>query len=139
MLVAAIAMTCAMAGPVMNSKDFELPLPPGIEAARRVVIELSDVRLPRNAAVVFRARVIEEDGAEVALGSVGFLAESNEAQGTVLHPAMRIDVTKALKRWCQAHPEMVAVRVRVAPFAGKEPLADLEWSAGSAELKVMAP
>jgi hypothetical protein len=132
-------MTGAIAGPVGSAKEFELPLPQGIETARRVVLELTDVRLPRNAAAVFRARVIEEDGAEVPLGSVGFLAESNEAQGTVLHPALRIDVTKALKRWRESHPEVLAMRIRVVPYAGKEPLPELEWSAESAELRVIPP
>ena len=139
-------MALAMAGsPSVGAEDpgsvkeFELTLPESIEGARRVVLELSEVRLPRNKAAVFRARAIDENGAEVPLGSVGLLAESNDAEGTVLHPALRIDITKALKRWCQGHPGVSAVRIRVAPYAGKEPLADLEWSASAADVKLVAP
>jgi hypothetical protein len=123
-------------GPV---KEFVLALPEGIEGARRVVLELSDARLPRNRGAVFRARAIDENGAEVPLGSVGMLADSNDAEGTVLHPALRIDVTSALKRWCQEHPGVSAMRIRVVPYAGKEPLANFEWSVGAANLKLVAP
>jgi hypothetical protein len=133
-LVLASAIACAG-----SAKEFVLELPAGIETARRVVLELSEVRLPKNAAVVFRARAIEEDGTEVPLGSVGLLAESNDAQGTALHGALRIDVTKALKRWRLAHPDVGATRIRVVPYAGREPLANLEWSTVEASLRVVAP
>lgn len=143
---AALVVTGVMAGspPVGAAdqgpvKEFVLALPEGIEGARRVVFELSDVRLPRNKAAVFRARAIDENGADVPLGSVGMLAESNDAEGTVLHPALRIDITKALKRWCQDHPGVSAMRIRVVPYAGKEPLATFEWSAGAADVKLVAP
>ncbi len=140
----AVALAVAASSPAGaedqgSVKEFELTLPEGIEGARRVVLEMSEVRLPRNKAAVFRARAIDEDGAEVPLGSVGLLAESNEAEGTVLHPALRIDITKALKRWCQGHPGVSAMRMRVVPYAGKEPLADLEWSTEGADVKLVAP
>jgi hypothetical protein len=145
-LVTALVVTSVAAGsPPVGAenqgsvKEFELALPEGIEDARRVVLELSEVRLPRNRAVVFRARAIDENGAEAPLGSVGMLAESNEAEGTVLYPSLRIDITKALKRWCQGHPGVTALRIRVVPYAGKEVLATLEWSAGAADVKVVAP
>jgi hypothetical protein len=102
--------------------------------ATRVVLELSEVRLPRNAAVVFRARAIEDGGAETPLGSLGLLAESNDAPGTRLHATLRIDVTKALQRWRQSHPGAREIRVRVAPYVGAEPLTNLQWSAASAGL-----
>jgi hypothetical protein len=127
------------AEPVGSAKEFVLELPEGIETARRVVLQLSEVRLPQNAAVVFRARAIDEDGTEVPLGSVGLLAESNDAESTALHGALRIDVTKAMKRWRQAHPEVAATRIRVVPYAGLEPLTKLEWSTVAVDLKVVAP
>jgi hypothetical protein len=104
-----------------------------------VVLVLSDVRLPRNAAVVLGAKVVESAvvesaAAEVALGSIGVLAESKDAEGTAVHAALRIDVTKTLKRWRQDHPGASTMRIRVVPYAGKEPLASLEWSAASAGL-----
>jgi hypothetical protein len=129
----------ASAGPEGSSKEFVLELPPGIETAHRVVLELREVRLPRNKAAVFRARAIEEGGAEVPLGSVGMLAESGDAEGTALHGALRIEVTSALKRWRHAHPDAGTLRIRVAPYAGKEPLADLEWSTETASLKIVTP
>src|SRR6187549_57501 len=95
-LLAVLTVTAAIAGSG-SSKEFVLELPQGIDAAHRVVLELSEVRLPRKAAVIFRARAIEEGSAEVSLGSVGLLAESNDAEGMALHAALRIDVTKALK------------------------------------------
>ena len=78
--------------------------------------------------------VAKSAAAEVALGSIGVLAESKDAAGTAVHAALRIDVTKALKRWRQDHPDVSAMRIRVVPYAGKEPLASLEWSAASAGL-----
>jgi hypothetical protein len=134
-----IVGTAIAAAPQGSSKEFVLALPEGIGAARRVVVELSDVRLPRKAAVVFRARAIDADGAEVPLGSVGLLAESSDAEGAALHAAIRIDVTKALKRWRLAHPDDGTARIRVVPYAGAEPLATLEWTAGAAALKVVTP
>jgi len=141
-----LAVACAVIGSPLvraenqgSSKEFVLALPEGIEAARRVVLELTEVRLPRNRAAVFRARAIEEGGAEVPLGSVGLLAESSDAEGIALHGTVRIDVTKALKRWRQNHPGVSATRIRVAPYAGKELLANLEWSVVSAGLTLVAP
>ena len=122
-----------------SAKEFVLVIPEEIESARRLVLELREVRLPRKAAVVFRARAIDEGGAEVPLGSVGLLAESSDAEGTALHAALRIEVTKALKRWRQSHPGVSDIRVRVVPYAGGAPLADLEWSVEAAHLKVVAP
>jgi hypothetical protein len=136
-LLAALTINAALAGSG-SSQEFVLELPQGIDAARRVVIELSNLRLPRKAAVIFRARAIEESGAEVALGSVGLLAESGNAEGTALHATLRIDVTRALKRWRLAHPEVGAVRIRVVPYAGEVPL-DLEWSTTAAAVNIVAP
>ena len=132
LLLVATLVLPAMAG---SSKEFVLDLPQGIDTASSVVLVLSDVRLPRNAAVVLRVRVAESGAAEVALGSIGVLAESKDAEGTAVHAALRIDVTKTLKRWRKDHPGVNAMRIRVVPYAGKEPLASLEWSAASAGLK----
>jgi hypothetical protein len=140
-IVSTMAMTASplvAAEPAESMKEFVLELPADIETARRVVLELSDVKLPKNAAVVFRARAVDENGAEVPLGSVGLLAQSNEAEGTAFHSTLRIDVTKALKRWRLAHPEVSAMRVRVAPFAGAEPLT-IVWSTTAASLIALAP
>src|SRR5688572_17741832 len=120
-LLAVLAINAAIAGSG-SSKEYVLELPAGIDSARRVVLELSEVRLPSKAAVVFRARAIEADGAEVSLGSVGLLAESSDVEGMALHAALRIDVTRALKRWRLAHPEADKLRVRIVPFAGGAPL-----------------
>ena len=136
-LLAVLAINAAIAGSG-SSKEFVLELPEGIDAARRVVLELSEVRLPRKAAVIFRARAIEEGGAEVSLGSVGLLAESSDAEGMALHTALRIDVSRAIKRWRLAHPEASTVRIRVVPFAGGTPL-DLEWSTTAAAVKIVTP
>ena len=131
LLLAASLVLPAMAG---SSREFVLELPQGIDTAHSVVLVLSDVRLPRNAAVVLRVRVAESGAAEVPLGSIGLLAESKDAEGTAVHAALRIDVTKTLKRWRQDHPGVSAMRIRVVPYAGKEPLASLEWSAATASL-----
>jgi len=117
-----------------SSKEFVLELPEGLEAARSVALVLSNVRLPRKAAVVLRARVAESGGAEVPLGSIGVLAESKDAEGTAVHAALRIDVTRALKRWRQDHPGHSAMKIRLVPYAGREPLANLEWAIESAGL-----
>ena len=126
-------MASAMAG---SSREFLLALPAGIDTARSVVLVLSEVRLPRNAAVVLRARVADRNTAEIPLGSIGLLAESKTAEGTTLHATLRIDVTKALKRWRQDHPGVGEIHVRVIPYAGAAPLPDLEWSIGSATLAI---
>jgi hypothetical protein len=128
---AALVAAVAMAG---SSKSFVLELPQAIGTARRVVLELSEVRLPRNAAVVFRARVLEDNGVETPLGSVGMLAESNDAQGTRQQATLRIDVSLALKRWRQNHPGAREIRISVVPYVGAQPLTSLDWSAASAEL-----
>jgi len=135
LLAAGISMSCALAG---GSRDYRLALPDGIDTARSVALVLSEVRLPRKTAVVLRARMLETvaDGthSEIPLGSIGLLAESKNAEGTALRAALRIDVTKALKRWRQDHPGVREIRIRVVPYAGATPLPDLEWSAGSAAL-----
>jgi len=139
-LAVALVVTRAMAGSPLvgaenrgSSKEFVLELPEGLEAARRVALVLSNVRLPRKAAVVLRARVAES-AADVPLGSIGVLAESKDAEGTKVHATLRIDVTKALKRWRQDHTGHSAIKIRVVPYAGKDPLAHLEWAIESAGL-----
>ena len=139
-LVVALVVTGAMAGSPLvgaedrgSSKEFVLELPEGLEAARSVVLVLSDVRLPRKAAVVLRARVAES-AAEVALGSIGVLAESKDAEGTAVHAALRIDVTKALKRWRQDHPGHSAIKHPRGPVRGQRTACHLEWSIASAGL-----
>ena len=124
-------MTIAMAG---SSREFQLALPAGIDTARGVVLVLTEVRLPRNLAAVLRARVADSATTEIPLGSIGLLAESKTAEGTAFHATLRIDVTKALKRWRQDHPDVREIRIRVAPYAGAKPLPDLEWSTASAAL-----
>ena len=136
-LLAVLTTSAAIAGSG-SAKEFVLELPQGIDAARRVVLEMSEVRLPRKAAVIFRARAIEDGGLEVPLGSLGLLAESSDADGIALHPALRIDITRALKRWRLAHPEASAARIRVVPYAGDVPL-NLEWSTTAAAVKIVAP
>lgn len=131
LLAVGVSMSCAMAG---GSREYLLALPAGIDTAHRVTLVLSEVRLPRNAAVVLRARTADSAATEISLGSIGLLAQSKTAEGTVLHAALRIDVTKALKRWRQNHPGVREINVRVVPYAGVTPLPDLEWSADSAAL-----
>ena len=66
------------------------------------------------------------------------LAESSDVEGMALHAALRIDVTRALKRWRLAHPEADKLRVRIVPFAGGAPL-ELEWSTTAAAVKIVPP
>ena len=125
-------------GPAGSSKEFVVEVPVGIDHARSVFLVLSDVQLPKRAAVVLRARLVEsaEATTEIPLGSVGLLAESKDAQGVAEHDVVRIEVSKKLKRWRQEHPEAGTVRIRVVPYAGASPLPQLEWSAASARLSV---
>ena len=141
----ASAVACATSvdtAPPTNSREFVLTLPPEIDAGGSVLLVLKDVRLPKSAAVVLRARLVESSaetpGAEIPLGSIGVMAESKDAEGTATHAVLRIDITQPLLRWRQEHAGATTVRIRVAPFAGKEPIADLEWSAASAALTLNA-
>ncbi|HYJ41784.1 MAG TPA: hypothetical protein VEW08_13410 [Steroidobacteraceae bacterium] len=143
-----VAMSALGAEPVESSpgstKEFVVAMPPDIGSARSVILVLSDVRLPRMAAVVLRARLVEtkavKGGADIVallpLGSVGLLAESANAQGVTHHSVVRIEVTKKLKRWRQDHPGVSSLNIRVIPFAGADPLPHLEWSAASARLSL---
>ena len=133
----AVASTVAAAQPPASSQEFVVELPAGIAAARSVVLVLNDVRLPKSAAVVLRARLAESTP-EVPLGSLGVMAESKSAEGMKTHAALRLDITKPLLRWWQDHPDASNVRIRVVPYAGKDPLTSLDWSAASAALTLDA-
>ena len=115
-----------------------MEVPVGINSARSVFLVLSDVRLPRMAAVVLRARLVEnaEDTHELPLGSVGLLAESKDADGVAEHDVVRIEISKKLKRWRQEHPDIQTLRIRVVPYAGPNPLPQLDWSVSSARLSL---
>jgi hypothetical protein len=122
-----------------SSKEFEVEMPVGVDSARSVFLELSDVQLPRMASVVLRARSLESVAGivtELPLGSIGLLAESKNAEGVTRHALVRIEVTKRLKRWRQDHPGISTLRIRVVPFAGADPLPHLQWSAASAQLSL---
>jgi len=125
-------------GPAGSAKEFVVEVPVGIDSARSVFLVLSDVRLPRMAAVVLRVRLVENsaDTSELPLGSVGLLAESKDAEGVAQHDTVRIEVSKKLKRWRQEHPDVNPVRIRVVPYAGAKPFTDLQWSAVSARLSL---
>lgn len=133
----AVASDVAAAHPHASSQEFVVELPAGMVTARSVVLVLNEVRLPKNAAVVLRAR-LAEGAAERPLGSIGVMAESKDAEGMKTYAALRIDITKPLLRWRQDHPYAITVRIRVVPYAGKDPLADLDWSAASAALTLNA-
>ena len=121
-----------------SAKEFVVEVPVGINSARSVFLVLSDVRLPRMAAVVLRARLVEnaEDTQELPLGSVGLLAESKDADGVAEHDVVRIEISKKLKRWRQEHPDIETLRIRVVPYAGPNPLSQLDWSVASARLSL---
>lgn len=124
---------------VESSKEFEVEIPVGVDSARSVILELSDVQIPRMASVVLRARSVESVAGtviELPLGSIGLLAESRNAEGVTHHAVVRIEVTKRLKRWRQDHPGVSTLRVRVVPFAGADPMPNLKWSAASAQLSL---
>jgi hypothetical protein len=138
-----LAATSALAAepaqnPPTSAKEFVVEVPAGIDSARSVFLVLTDVRLPRKAAVVLRARLVENAGdtAELPLGSVGLLAESKDADGVAEHGFVRIEVSKRLKRWRQEHRDVGTIRIRVVPYAGARSLPDFEWSAVSAQLSL---
>lgn len=135
--LALVATPTIASEPAESAKEFELELPVGIDSARVVFLELSDVALPRSASVVLRARSLESVGGtvtELPLGSIGLLAESRNAEGVIHRDVVRIEVTKRLERWRRHHPGVSTLRVRVVPFAGADPLPKLEWSVASARL-----
>ena len=143
LLALSLAATPALASesastPAASAKEFVVEVPVGIDSARSVFLVLSDVRLPRMAAVVLRARLIEDpaDTAELPLGSVGLLAESKDADGVAEHDFVRIEVSKRLKRWRQEHRDVGTIRIRVVPYVGASPLPQLEWSVASARLSL---
>ena len=124
---------------VESSKEFEVEIPVGVDSARSVILELSDVQIPRMASVVLRARSVESVAGtviELPLGSIGLLAESRNAEGVTHHAVVRIEVTKRLKRWRQDHPGVSTLRVRVVPFAGADPMPNLKWSVATAQLSL---
>src|SRR6478736_1809888 len=123
-----VAMPIVASEPVESSKEFEVEIPVGIDSARSVFLVLSDVQLPKMAAVVLRARLVESSKGgetEVPLGSLGLLADSKDAEGIAEHDVIRIEVSKKLKRWRAEHPDVKTLRVRVIPFAGANPLPTL--------------
>jgi len=137
--LALIALPVAASDAVESSKEFEVEMPVGVDLARSVILELSDVQLPRMASVVLRVRSLESVAGtvtELPLGSIGLLAESRSAEGVTHHPVVRIEITKRLKRWRQDHPGISTLRIRVVPFAGADPLPTLKWSAASARLSL---
>jgi len=137
--LALVAMPVAGSDAADSSKEFEVEMPVGVDSARSVFLELSDVELPRMASVVLRARSLESVAGtvtELPLGSIGLLAESRNAEGVTRHDVVRIEVTKRLKRWRQDHPGIGTLRIRVVPFAGADPLPTLKWSAASARLSL---
>ena len=137
--LALAAMPVIASDAVDSSKEFEVEIPVGVDSARSVILELSDVGLPRMASVVLRARSLESVAGtvtELPLGSIGLLAESKNAEGVIHHDVVRIEVTKRLKRWRQDHPGISTLRIRVVPFAGADPIPHLKWSVASAQLSL---
>jgi hypothetical protein len=137
--LALVAVPVIASDAVESSKEFDVEIPVGLDSARSVILELSDVQLPRMASVVLRARSLESVAGtvtELPLGSIGLLAESKNAEGVIRHAVVRIEVTKRLKRWRQDHPGVSTLRIRVVPFAGADPMPQLKWSAASARLSL---
>ncbi|HKU14246.1 MAG TPA: hypothetical protein VJQ52_07600 [Steroidobacteraceae bacterium] len=132
LLAAVLGCGSLSANPSDVVKEFTLQLPADIVSAGSVRLVLKGVSVPRNTPVVLRARALEP---EVALGSAGLVAESPAAAGPAVHSQVKIDITHALRRWQQKNRDATQLKVRIVPYAGLEPIPQLEWSVESAQLE----
>lgn len=132
LLAAVLGCGSINANPSDVVKEFTLQVPADIVSAGSVRLVLKGVSVPRNTPVVLRARALEP---EVALGSAGLVAESPAAAGAAYHAQVKIDVTRALRAWQQKNRDAAQLKVRIVPYAGLKPIAQLEWSIESAQLE----
>ena len=122
------ASTCAGA--------FSVRLPDGWRTADRLMLVVADVSVPKNRTAVLEFHATA--GSETAmLGSYGVVAESTTAAGTSTFEAMRVNVTRPLRRWLDAHPGST-VCIRVTPVDGSQrPIADLGWTSRTIEIQAV--
>lgn len=102
---------------------------PACPEASPMRLVLSEVELPRNQAVTFRAYVKIEDGAEQYFGLTSLLAESKDAVGTRTMPSLRITAVPSYRGTFERKSPLDFV---VRAFGGKKALPDLTWKASGA-------
>jgi hypothetical protein len=122
------ASTCAGA--------FTIRMPDDWRTADRLMLVAGDVSVPKNRTAVLEFHAT--DGNETAmLGSYGIVAESTTAAGASTFEAMRVNVTRPLRRWLDAHPGST-VCVRVTPVDGsRQPIAGLDWTSRTIEIQAV--
>lgn len=122
------ASTCAGA--------FTVRAPDGWRTADRLMLVVGHVSLPKNQTAVLEFHATA--GKETAmLGSYGIVAESTTATGASTFEAMRVNVTRPLRRWLDAHPGST-VCIRVIPVDGsRQPIAGLDWTSRTIEIQAV--
>ena len=111
-------------------------MPDDRRTADRLMLVVADVSVPKNRTAVLEFHAAA--GNETAmLGSYGVVAESTTAAGTSTFEAMRVNVTRPLRRWLDAHPGST-VCIRVTPVDGSQrPIADLGWTSRTIEIQAV--
>jgi len=104
------------------------------ESKLRLVID--GVRVPGNVPLKLRITTFGEDNKEVSLGSVGVEAIGPNKSEIRSLRALRLDVTRSLKRFLerQANPSRVDLRIQ-AVDGRNNPIRNLQWSVESVRLE----
>ncbi len=140
-LVAVCALSIGMVQPALGKAPscegaFAVPLPADWRTADRLMLLASDVSLPKNRAAVVEFHA-SAAGETAMLGSYGVVAESETATGAWAFEVMRVNVTRPLRRWLDAHPGST-ICIRVTPVDGsRQPLAALQLKVRSIEIQAV--
>ena len=104
------------------------------ESKLRLVID--GVRIPGNVPLKLRVTTIGEDEKEVALGSIGIEAIGPNKSATRSLRALRLDVTRPLKRFLERQHNPSKVDLRIQAVDGRNnPIRDLKWSVEDVRLE----
>src|SRR5437016_4622228 len=89
-----------------------VPLPAGWRQAARIVLVLENVVTPRGLAFKVQVRLTVSGEPDIVVGSFGVPAQEHGAEGVRPPVTLRVDVTRGLRQWGDAHP-----RSRTVTFA----------------------
>lgn len=128
---------CALAHADDKPQRFVVSLPEEWKNVTRILLVFEDVTVPGNVPLKLRVTTTGQDGGEAFLGSTGIEALGrNESKQRHL-PAVRLDITRSLKRFLANHSSTGKLEIYVQPVDGRNnAIRDVGWSAAKVRLEI---
>ena len=127
-IVSIFAILCPVALADHGAKYFSVRLPDDWRHARRISLVIENLTAPANRAFKVRVTIKSANGENAVLGSAPIEAIGPTRAGNRSIPAVRLDVTRALRRILETRPDTTKVELVIEAVGARgQHIEDLEW------------